>query len=1164
MGIRYLIGRSGSGKTMQVYQEIGDALRKGEERLILMVPEQFTLQAERDLIHKLNLPGILNVEVLSFTRLAHKIFNEVGGLTRTHINEQGKHMILQRLMENLRVQLTVYKTVSRQSGFIDQINQLLSDFKKHDITPEQIRLTAERLNKSGQISGLLIGKLNDTALIYEAFQKYLQDKYMDSEDSINALVERMDQSQYLLGARIWLDGFDYYPPQTLRVLEKLILITRELTLTFAMDFEQGSRDKDIFQVHVNSLQKVRKIASEYHFDEKFVHLPGASKNSRKPAEDTQVVFARTEQRKNSAGQAEDTQYKAPELRYLEHELYQYPYQPYSQEVNHVEVFAGNNPESEIERLAARIISLSRDKGWRFNEMTVVSGDLSIYGSYIKRIFPEYGIPYFLDEKKPVIQNPIVNLVLTSLRVVDRAYRYEDVFKLLKTGFCGLERGQVELLENYCLEYGIKGKRWKENFLLGEDDYPLEDLNNYREQFITPFLKLENELKSSDNIKQMITALYIHLEEIHLQQQLEDWIEELREQGKLEQVDENTQIWNILLDTFDQLAEILGDQKVSLDQCYGILEAGFASLEVGIIPTTLDQVLVGSIQRSKSQDVKALFVIGCNDGIIPTGSQDEGLLAADERDFLLREGLDLGGYTELLAANEKFGIYTAFSKPSEFLWISHALSDTEGKALRPSILVDRLKKLFPKLPVSSNLIINEQGQETMVSTPESSYKYMVTHMRNSADGKEDSLLWWLVYDWYSNQSQQEAYPWSFYMKTLLEGLFHQNQEASLGRQKAAALYSLPLRASVSRLEQYVKCPYAHFIHYGLRPRERKEYTVAAPDLGELFHLSIEGFTTRVVEERLDWRTLEDEKCETIIDEIMDQILPEHNHGILLSTNRYQYLSKRLKRISKRAVWLLADHMRRSRFEPVGNEISFGLKGTYPPIEIQLPDGERMFLEGRIDRADIYETDEDLYVNVIDYKSGAESFDLSDAWFGLKLQLLVYLEALLELEQRKTHGKTRPGGIFYFRIDDPLINSEDGMVEKIQTEIRKKLKLKGLVLKDVNLIRAMDDQISGWSDVIPVSVLKDDSIHASSSVLGEEEFLGLLGHIRKLIGEIGMDMLGGNIRIAPTKKGNDTACKYCPYDGICQFDYQLEDNGYRLIPKLKTDDVIQRIHQEKGEK
>ena len=1138
MGIRYLIGRSGSGKTQQVYREIGEAVKKGENRLILMVPEQFTLQAERDLIRKQNLPGLLDAEVLSFTRLAHKIFNEVGGLTRTHINEQGRHMILRRLLDKLNDHLTVYKSVSRQSGFIEKTNQLLSDLKKHDITPDQLRRMAEKF----QASPLLSGKLMDTALIYEAFQQYLEERYMDSEDAINALVDRIEQYQGLNGARIWLDGFDYFPPQSVRVLEKLALTARELTITFTMDTRGKSRDQDVFRVHALSLQKVRRIAKEYKIHEEFVYFPqeGHVNETKENAADL---------------------HRVPELAHLERQLYQYPYQEYSEEVIHIEGFAAGNPESEIERLAGRILSLSRTRGWRYREMTVVSGDLSVYGSLIKRVFTQYGIPFFLDEKRPVIQNPIVDLVLSCLRVTGRGYRYEEVFKLLKTGFCGLSRDQTELLENYCLEYGIKGKKWKQPFHLGEKDYPLEVLNDCRKLIMDPLTKLEEALKTSNNIREMVTALYFYLEDIKLQEQLEEWIEKLRQEGLWEQMNENAQIWNIVMETFDQLAEILGDQKAGIDEFCRILESGFASLKAGIIPTTLDQVLIGSIQRSKSQDVKALFVVGCNDGILPAGNQDDRLLSAEERDLLQSEGLDLGGYTELLAADEKFGIYTAFSKPSDFLWISYALADSKGETLRPSILIDRLKRLFPRLIFSSDLLADEQEHLEMVSTPKAAYKYMTAHMRNAADGKEDSLLWWLVYDWYKRHPDEE---WAHRIGMLTEGLFHQNQEPSLGREKAVALYSLPVKASVSRLEQYVKCPFAHFVRYGLRPAERKEYTVAAPDLGELFHLSIEKFTARIAVQGLDWRELKDHECESMLDDVMDEILPEYNHGILQSTHRYQYLSKRLKRIGKRAVWLLTDHIRRSKFNPVGHEISFGLKGTYPPIEIELADGEKMLLEGRIDRCDIYERENDLFINVIDYKSGAESFDLSDAWFGLKLQLLVYLEAMLEQEQRRIDGKARPGGIFYFRIDDPLINTKESVGEAIEKEIRKKLKLKGLVLKDVNLIRSMDNKISGYSEVLPVGVSdKNDSIYANSSVLEEEDFIWLIKHIKEFIRELGAEMLNGNINISPTKKGDETACRYCPYDGICQFDLQLENNRYRLIPSLKTEEVIERIRLRREE-
>jgi ATP-dependent helicase/nuclease subunit B len=881
------------------------------------------------------------------------------------------------------------------------------------------------------------------------------------------------------------------------------------------------------------MQKVRKIAKEHHIKEQFTHLIRQKSNTNQRAQ----------------------RGIAPEILFLEQELYQYPYQVYSDEVRNIEAFAGNNPEAEIENLAARIVSLSRDKGWRYNEMAVVSGGMDSYSSTIKRVFAEYGIPYFLDEKRPVIENPIVDLVLVSLRVVDRGYRYEDVFKLLKTGFCSLSVDETEQLENYCLEFGIKGKGWQEPFTLGETDYPLDKLNDCRERFIRPCLSLEKGLKRIKSVEGMVKALYEYLTDLRLQQQLETWIEELKVTGHLEQADENAQIWNIVMETLDQLVEILGDQKVSIEDFSRILESGFTSLEVGIIPTTLDQVLVGNIQRSKSQDVKALFVVGCNDGILPSGMQEEGLLAADERDLLYSEGLDLGGNTELLAADEKFSIYTAFSKPSDFLWTSYALSDAEGKALRPSILIDRLKKLFKQLPVSSDLLMDEAEQQKLIVTPESTYKHMTAHMRDCADGKQESGLWWEVYDWYSAQSD-----WEQRRQALLEALFYRNQEVPIGRDKAMDLYSVPVRASVSRLEQYVNCPFSHFVKYGLRPKERKMYTVAAPDLGELFHLSIEGFTTRVTEEQLDWRTLDDRQCEAMIDEIMDKVLPEHNNSVLLSTNRYKYLANRLKRISKRAVWLLTDHIRRSSFNPIGNEISFGAKGTYPAIEIEMTGGERLFLEGRIDRADIYQQDDSVYVNVIDYKSGIESFDLSDAYYGLKLQLLVYLEALLEVEQRRVEGKARPGGIFYFHIDDPLIDTQEQMADAIQNEIRKKLKLNGLVLKDVNIVRCMDCNIDGYSEVLPLGIKKDGSFYNSSSVLEEEEFFTLLGHVRRLIQDIGVEMLQGNIRIEPVKKGKETACKFCPYDGICQFDNQLDDNGFRLIRKMSGEEVIKKITED----
>ncbi len=1141
MSLRFIIGRCGSGKSSRVLSEIHEALQDGGTKLFLMVPEQYTLQAERDLIYELNLPGVINIEVLSFSRLAYKVFNEVGGLTKVHLNEQGKHMIFRRIIDKNKDRLSIYKTVSGQDGFIAKINDLITEFKKQDITPQMLFEKAEKLDDKRNILKM---KLQDLAFIFQEYNDYLVNRYMDSEDSINSLIMQMDKADFLKGSTIWIDGFDYLTPQMARVLEKMIPIAKEVTITFTIDGNPYSYDRDIFKLHEISMAKVRNIASEHKINIELVNMSEVQKESG---------------------------FKVPEILHIEKELYCYPCKEFKGNTENITVFSGNTIKSEVENMASQIIALLREKGWRYRHIAVVSGDMESYGSVIKRVFDEYDIPCFMDQKRPVINNPIIDLVLASIDVIDRGYRYQDVFKLLKTGFCGIPIEEIELLENYCLEMGIKGKRWLDSFIFGADTYDLTRLNDCRERFIEPLKKLDKGLKAKRNVSSKVRALYGYLEAISLQEGIESWIFSLREKGLYEYADENAQIWNILIETLDQLVEILGDQSISVGDFGRVLKAGFSNIEVGVIPTTLDQVLVGNIQRSKSQDIKALFVVGCNDGILPDSKPEDGLLADDERDLLNDVGIELSSNTVLRAARERFNIYTAFSKPSEYLWISYALSDNEGKAMRPSILIDRLKKLFKGIKVKSDLIADMEQQKHLIATPKSTFKYLIENIRLCADGYEPEDLWSHVYNWYYRQSE-----WDQHRKNMIDGLFHKNQEYTIGQENARKIYEdnrrlskdtrmlseASLIASVSRLEQYINCPFAHFIRYGLRPKERKVYMVAAPDIGELFHRSIEGFTKRLWEKGIDWRAIDEKQCDTIMDDVMAEIIPDHNYGILLSSKRHEYLAERLKRISKRAVWLLTDHIKRSRFNPIGHEINFGLNGTFPPIEVTLSDGQKVYLEGRIDRADIYKEGDNYYVDVIDFKSGYEDFSMSDAYYGLKLQLLVYLAALIENYRESVDGNVYPAGIFYFRIDDPLIDTTEKIADVITNEIRRKLKLKGLVLKDVNLVRSMDSEIDGWSEVLPVGIKKDGGFYSGSGVLAEDDFYILLQHVKQLIGKVSHEILSGNIQIEPVKKGNRTACTYCLYSGICQFDTKFDNNAFRPITKIDNSQVIRRIKEEQG--
>ncbi len=1118
MGFRYMIGRAGQEKTHRVLTEIREKMSQNKKNtLILLVPEQFTLQAERDLIEKLRLPGIIGVEVLSFTRLAHHVFNEVGGLTKVHINELGKNMILRKIVDDLDKELTIYRKAARQAGFIDMMTKFLSELKQYDVLPEDINRKLEELKEEP----ILQRKLQDIASIYERFNNYVQGDYIDSEDYINLLIDKISDSNYLKDAEIWIDGFHTLSPQMYRIIEKLGLVAKNMTFTFTMDIEQKAEDGDLFKISALHLTKICDIASKNNHIEEIIDM-------------------------NHIGQGES--HKRPEIKHIEQAFYAYPYQLYTEKAEHITLFAGLNLQTEVEHVAAKIISLVRDQGYRWKDIAVVTNNTEDYAPLIKRVFEEYDIPFFLDQKRRIMHNPIIELILSSLEVIEKGYPYQPIFRLFKTGFSGIDINQYEKLENYVLRYGIKGKKWREAFPYGDREEQ-EVLNTVRESFMNIMERLEKAMKGKKTVAEKTKALYEFLHSIKLDEQLEQWINRLREQEKYEYVNEYTQVWNLVMEMFDQLIEMVGEQQMSTREYIRVLESGFLSVEIGIIPSTIDQVLVGNMQRSKSHDIKALFFVGVNDGVVPSNKNNEEILADEERIYMKKQGLSLGTDSEKKAYEEKFMIYSVLSKPSEYLWISYSLADIEGKAIRPSILMDRFKRIFHGLEIESDMKEAAEKERQFISTPKSTFKHLVEHLRLFAAHKPIEPIWWEVYKWY-----QEHGAWEAKRSVIIDGLFHRNQVKDLDGGTAKKVYKTPIRASVSRLEQFVNCPFSHFVKYGLRPKERKMYKVEAPDVGEIFHNSLELFTKKLMEHNIIWRELDKKQTDMLIDQVVDEVIPNHGNEIMLSNNRYKYLVQRLKRISRRAAWTLTEHIKRSGFEPIGYEVGFGLEQPFPPIEIALPDGDKVYLEGRIDRVDIYDDDESAYIKVIDYKSGHKEFSLSEVYQGVQLQLMLYLEAILVNREQLNKKKLKPAGIFYFKIDDPMVQTNEKIVDHIEKEIRRKLKMKGLVLKDVNIVREIDREIDGYSEIIPVGLKKSDEFYDKSSVLDYEEYMAILDHVRKLVKEISFEIIKGNIRIQPSKNGKQVACQYCSYQAICQFDQRFQDNTYQSIKNMSDKEVI----------
>ncbi len=1123
MSVKYILGRAGKGKTQYIFQEIKKKLAENKgERLILLVPEQYTLQAERDLLKSLDTPGIMGVEVLSISRLGNRVLNETGGQNKTFINKQGKNMVLKRIIHEKAEELTIYSRACRQQGFVENMSDLITELKQQDITPAQL-LEKQLLSENEATLGQ---KLHDIGLLYQYFNVYMQDRYIDMEDYINLLIKKIRGSTLLTHARVWIDSFTTFSSQSLRVIEEIMALAEETTLSLTIDPNPNVRDAPIFEPSWYTYSKIRAIAGQRGLEQEIITI--------------------------SASEA--AQDKRPALLYLEKELYAYPFNSYEDECPEIKIFGARSINTEVEQLAAEVVRMVRENAYRYREIAVVCNGMETYGRLIKRAFDNYGIPFFMDEKREIMGNPIVELILSALEIARGRYRYEEVFRYLKTGFAGVGWAESDILENYVLAYGIKGKDWKRAFTRGEGE-DLILLNSWRECMVMPLEELEEQCRGKKTAREITQALLEFFERINLPAEIDRWADELGEKAHYEMESESRQIWDIVMIMLEQIMELLGDQLSGVKEYQQILEAGLQSYEMGIIPTTVDQVLVGSIQRSKSHDIKALFVIGVNDGILPAGRWPEGVFTEEEKGWLMDQGLEIGLSRDLKTAEENYLIYSALSKPRQLLRISYAWSDLESRALRPSLLVARFKQLFSRLQPSHDLIEDPGIDRQMISTANSTYKHLIDKLRNHLDGRAMEEIWWDVYSWY-----RDNYAWQDKNAKIMSGFFHTNQAESLLEKKARQIYDWPLKTSVSRLEQYANCPFAHFMRYGLRPEKRVLYELGVPDIGDILHQTIQGLSRELSRENLAWQEIDRVTCDKLTDKVSEEIFLNYHQGIFESSSRYRYMRQRLKRISRRAAWTLTGHLQRGAFNFLGHEMRFGNQDycDFPALEIELPNGEIAYLEGRIDRVDILDEDEAAYVKIIDYKSGDHTLKLADIYYGLNLQLIIYLAALRNGLQEKEGKAVRPGGIFYFKLDDPVIEGGEQLnQDAIETAINKKLKMTGLAVADTRIVRQMDIELESSSNILPVRIKQNGEFYSDASVLDEECFEKLLDYAVQRVGVAAAEMLGGCTRIEPVKIASHTACIYCEYKSICQFD-QLLDNSYKNIPVCSDEEIMKRIN------
>lgn len=1107
MKINYITGRAGSGKSYYTYQKIKDSITSGKDKNILIVPEQYTLQGEVDLITKMNLEGIINVQVLSFKRLAFRIMSEVGGIKKNLITDLGKIMTLRRIFEENKNNLAVFSKAYHQEGFIQEFSSLISEFKKNGVTEAGLKDNLEKIDKNF----ILKSKISDISIIYKEFVDTLAGKYIDEEETLNILYENIKYSSFLKGSDIWIDGFNSFSVQEYKVLEELMKIANEVTFTLTTDLNISGKDYDLFNPTINTYKKMKEISERNHLDHNEIILKG-------------------------------NYIKSPEISHLEENLYSYPAKKYTKKVENIKLTSALNLYNEVENAAINIVKLVRDCDYKWKDIAVVTNALDVYSSILKRVFYEYDIPVFVDDKKSISGNPLVNFIKSSLRIIIDDYKWGDIFLLLKTGFIDISKEDSFELQNYILENGIKGKDWRNS---------KSGIKN-REMITLNIEKLRKNLKNSNNGKDYAAALFEYLNDFNILEKLEIILKEEKDLGNFEFVNENSQIWNIIIEIFEQISEIIGEEKYSIKDLYKILESGFNGYELGVIPPTMDQVLAGNLERSKSHDIKALFLLGCNDGVIPRSYSDGGILLDNEK-IKLQE-LGMGFYKDNLTEmkEEKFLLYSAFTKPSEKLFISWSLGDIEGKALRPSLITDRIKRIFPEIKPETDLYFMEDPYEDSTLLPTPGFKFLTENLRNYLDYGKMDIRWWEIYSWYFYNPY-----WEEKLNLLVNGLFHENQIRENEKNNINNIYLSKDRFSISRLETYSNCPFKHFVKYGLRPEEKKEYKVELPDIGNLFHGALEVFPEVIKRENINWEEISTDKAETVISSIVDKISEEFQNGLLLSSSRNMYLKEKLKRISKRAVKTLTNQLQQGEFHPWKFEF---------PFKEELDSEENITLEGRIDRLDIWKDDSGkYYLRVIDYKSGNKKFNLNDIYNLIQLQLIIYLTAAIFEGKKILNNDVKPGGAFYFRIDDPFIEAEGSDEHRLEELINNHLKMDGFLLNDEKNVNAMDKEITEKrkSSVIPVSINKDDSYSSNSMVFSEEELSCVFAYVKNMSLQMISHINEGDIKIKPAKGNNYLSCTYCKYFSICQFDTAFPENYYRKLEKFKKDEILNVMAEKRFE-
>lgn len=1095
--LRIVTGRSGSGKSEEMIR-----LMKSCENAIYIVPEQYSFAAEKKITSVFGISGIGNPNVYSFRRLAYHMEETFGWDDRKDITASGRVMVLQDIIRKISDKLTLFGGVAKRGEMAQEAAVIITTLKQYNVTKEKLQIAIEKTGNS-----LLKKKLSDCIKIGEEYEKFLNEGYRDSEDILESLKRNIVKSEKMAGSDIFIDSFTAFTPLEMGVIGEMLKKCKSVTVSLCVG------EGDSF------------VTAKKTFDA----LVRLSKQKG-------VAYAGEKSLEGAMFTASD------ELKCVEKSFFEDC--TYPKNTHKIRVYHGKNEYEEAIYAAKEIERLCRDEGYRYRDIVVVARDMENYEREFARVFDRFKIPLFMDKKTPLSGEAAAIFMLSAIRIISRGWKNEAVFAYMKTAFSPLDDIEKYELESYCLAAGVRVQDWRR-----EEDWDmcpsvkegeveknyLDRINNLRRKVAQPLLNLEKKINGRRTGREFSIAFYEFLEECGIEEKINSIAKRMTDSGEADIANRMKQVYDLVVGVLESFDGAFSEKKLNAAEFLDIISRGTESVEIGIIPSTTDSVCAGSIDRARGHGAKAVIIVGAVEGRFPQSPKETGIFTNSDRRELASYEIELPPDTLGKTFMEESLVYGALTCATDRLLVTYC--DTKESS-NPSAIVKRLKRVFPCMTI-------EEGVGEITSA-HSSYEDFVVEYARSRQGELTTDEWYTAADYYKNHEQ-----WKDKVAEIEKYTQYENKTEFIREELIKRRYGTDIRTSVSALEKYSKCPFSYFARVTLGLKERQELEVTAADSGTFLHEFVDMFGKELYEEGRRWQNIDEGYIDRKTEEIALKLLNGVNRHLISSSPRVRHLFAELKRIGKRSVTVMSLHMKKGKFEPLGYEIVFDEKGDFKPLKIELPNGCRISLRGRVDRADILSTDRGRFVRIIDYKSGEKKFSVNNIYQGFDLQLAIYLTAICE------NGNYRPAGMLYFKIDDPVIDAAKDTDDRIiGQKIMSELKMDGLVLEDDEILEAMDAAYASGSDVIPVKKKKDGSFTAASQVATEGDFKALSKHMKKTVKKLCSEILSGENKIAPVKG----ACDWCEMKPVCGFDTTVKGCNYRYVDKINDKDALLKIIEE----